>query len=102
MFVPRHMYVTQAVLSKFGPTVGCVKCDAVTNGRSEPRPHSVACRERMMGTLKEDPHMKQIEMQQEERMINILTRELDRADEMARNNARVDTQPRGSIIEQTS
>ena len=58
VFVPRRLYVTQEMISKFGMTAGCVKCGAMISGRGDTRPHTEECRNRMTELLKEDPQMK--------------------------------------------
>ena len=57
-FIPRGTRIDRSVISQFGPTAGCRKCDAMMRGSSKLMQHSVECRKRFEDLMSKDESFK--------------------------------------------
>ena len=56
--IGRQLYITEALLRKFGFTAGCKACETTQAGYRAPGvPHTTACRERIETAMTEDPDL---------------------------------------------
>ena len=79
-FVPRSMFLTKAILKRFGHTASCSKCRALTRGDSgSTAPHSKECRQRLEQEVARDPVLKRKLDDAEERKTKYIADEIEHA-----------------------
>ena len=65
--MPKNMYLTRAVLDKYGRTDGCQGCLAHTIDKGAWREHSAECRTRLQGEMSKDAEGRALLEEQEEK-----------------------------------
>ena len=84
-YKPRRAKITKNIIDKFGPTVRCTKCRAITRGESgmEAVGHSAACRERIEDLMKANPDFRERVDRADERINKMLAEYLEKKDKEA-------------------
>ena len=90
----RRMMISRDVVDRYGPSEGCTKCQAISNGDySNPSlGHSAGCRMRMEARMTEDPQMARRLDRARQRQDEYIARRVEAGDTAAKR-------PRGEVAE---
>ena len=79
-FAPRSMFLTKAILQRFGHTASCAKCRALCRGElNTTLTHAKECRERLERAVAQDKVLKRKLDNAEERKTKYFADEIERA-----------------------
>ena len=88
--VPRAVRITREVVSRYGPSPGCLKCRAWARGdMSQPtRPHTPACRARLEQCMREDESTRRMVEEADARRTRYMAEEVEKAVKKAKPKAK--------------